>query len=209
MLVWVSSPTWEQSWQCMVWCLFSERTSWVHDLMFLNQPQTPCRKLNLPELQSLCSLLMLQWWKYIERLFTSSSHQLLSGQSFWPYFSVSYYHKFHHHNQWVFQCKSSHYILPYLCSREAGRDKISHLETALYIGEQNASQKASPPSSLPFTPPWMEIGHVSSPKPLAAKANSFMVPWLRPNTVHSLGLWGWESSFLLNISKCIHFLSLL
>lgn len=57
----IFSPTLEQSYQCIVWCLFSDRTSWVHDLMFLNQPQTPYRKLNLPELQTPCSFLILHW----------------------------------------------------------------------------------------------------------------------------------------------------
>lgn len=69
----VSSPTLERSYQCIVWCLFSNKTPWVHDLMFLKQPQTPYRKVICLS----CKLHAPFWCFNDENVSSSSSSQAL------------------------------------------------------------------------------------------------------------------------------------
>ena len=72
------------------------------------------------------------------------------------------------------QLQALHRLLALFKVGKKGQDFLS--QQALFIKEQNPSQKVSPASSLPFVSHQMEPGHMSTPKSQSAKASGLPCP---------------------------------
>lgn len=184
--------------------------------MFLNQPQTPCRKLKI------CLNCKSMLSSRFPNELTSASHRLKQslvaiGRS---HFDHTFSLLLPQISPWL--SSLSVQLQPFkppltLVHGRQGRGRFL-ISKALYIKkEKNSSQGSLFTISLPFMPHWMELGHKFISKPLPTKPIGLPCLGLRSNAFHFIALRGRSHlsfpcaiKILTVIShQCIHFLWLL